>query len=133
MPNTAVVLFGSKYRKCPDGSADLRRWRCAKCLYTYCLVCKSPWTFGHIGHEQIGCTEYHDQKHGDKSLEDSALALTTKQLDELRMLGMVKDCPRCHTPIEKNLGCPHMICTNCRADWCWKCSQLSTQCLCRRR
>ncbi|GLG98786.1 Potential E3 ubiquitin-protein ligase ariadne-1, partial [Gryllus bimaculatus] len=32
-----------------------------------------------------------------------------------------KDCPRCHICIEKNGGCNHMQCYNCKHDFCWMC------------
>ncbi|XP_014873676.1 E3 ubiquitin-protein ligase parkin isoform X2 [Poecilia latipinna] len=30
-------------------------------------------------------------------------------------------CPRCLVPVERNGGCMHMQCTQCRAEWCWLC------------
>ncbi|CAL8129637.1 unnamed protein product [Orchesella dallaii] len=32
-----------------------------------------------------------------------------------------KDCPKCHICIEKNGGCNHMQCYNCKHDFCWMC------------
>ncbi|EDW08363.1 potential E3 ubiquitin-protein ligase ariadne-2 [Drosophila mojavensis] len=32
-----------------------------------------------------------------------------------------KDCPKCHICIEKNGGCNHMQCFNCKHDFCWMC------------
>lgn len=32
-----------------------------------------------------------------------------------------KDCPKCHTAIEKNGGCNHMNCSQCGNDFCWMC------------
>ncbi|TIB28668.1 hypothetical protein E3P86_03819 [Wallemia ichthyophaga] len=32
-----------------------------------------------------------------------------------------KECPRCHSTIEKNGGCNHMTCRKCRHEWCWIC------------
>ena len=32
-------------------------------------------------------------------------------------------CPRCQTRVEKNEGCPQMVCTNCRCYWCWNCGK----------
>jgi hypothetical protein len=34
-----------------------------------------------------------------------------------------KRCPRCKTPIEKDEGCNHMSCRNCRKEFCWICMQ----------
>ncbi|KAL0078784.1 hypothetical protein F4703DRAFT_1905949 [Phycomyces blakesleeanus] len=32
-----------------------------------------------------------------------------------------KECPRCHSTIEKNGGCNHMTCRKCRHEFCWVC------------
>ncbi|BFZ10733.1 hypothetical protein BsWGS_13772 [Bradybaena similaris] len=32
-----------------------------------------------------------------------------------------KDCPKCHVCIEKNGGCNHMQCPECKHDFCWMC------------
>ncbi|ELU01971.1 hypothetical protein CAPTEDRAFT_216609 [Capitella teleta] len=35
----------------------------------------------------------------------------------------VKRCPKCQYPIQKNGGCPHMICSMCQVSFCWLCSK----------
>ena len=32
-----------------------------------------------------------------------------------------KQCPKCHMRIEKLGGCNHMICSNCKFEFCWMC------------
>lgn len=39
------------------------------------------------------------------------------------ILANTKPCPRCQRPIEKNQGCMHMSCTQCRHEFCWLCSE----------
>ena len=33
----------------------------------------------------------------------------------------VKRCPNCQYFVEKNEGCNHMTCINCKYEWCWLC------------
>ncbi len=32
-----------------------------------------------------------------------------------------KACPQCKAPVEKNGGCNHMTCNQCRHEFCWTC------------
>ncbi|EMC95874.1 hypothetical protein BAUCODRAFT_507371 [Baudoinia panamericana UAMH 10762] len=32
-----------------------------------------------------------------------------------------KECPKCHSTIEKNGGCNHMTCRKCKNEFCWMC------------
>lgn len=34
-----------------------------------------------------------------------------------------KQCPKCHTKIQRSEGCNHMSCGNCKYEFCWVCSQ----------
>jgi hypothetical protein len=37
----------------------------------------------------------------------------------------VKECPGCHTPTQKSMGCDHMTCVvpRCGTHWCWTCGE----------
>ena len=37
------------------------------------------------------------------------------------IMANTKSCPGCHKPIEKNQGCNHMTCNQCRHEFCWIC------------
>ena len=34
-----------------------------------------------------------------------------------------KKCPKCNINVEKNGGCMHMTCVNCKYDFCWMCRE----------
>ncbi len=71
------------------------------CLHVCCLL--------KIGFTFIRYTDTTDANSDTARL----IALTTKK------------CPnpatKCTVPIEKNEGCQHMTCTQCRHEFCWVC------------
>jgi hypothetical protein len=91
----------SIYRPSDDGTI----LTCLKCLNRTCTSC-------HV-HEHTGITCANWQHfHADGGL----LALQQYCLDN-----DVRNCPKCLVPIEKNGGCMHLMCENCRAHICWIC------------
>ena len=55
----------------------------------------------------------HGKNSCDKNLEKQLLKWTKGK--------RVKRCPRCKIYTEKNEGCNHMKCVNCKFQWCWLC------------
>jgi len=45
------------------------------------------------------------------------------QTEEQWMAQNVKPCPNCRARIQKNGGCIHMTCQNCRHEFCWVCTR----------
>ncbi|KAI1195237.1 hypothetical protein F5X97DRAFT_308803 [Nemania serpens] len=73
---------------------------CPKCLQGICRSC-------HANHDGQRCDEhrafqaFETYKHENRS--------------------NVKDCPKCHTTVEKIDGCNHMQCGGCNVHLCWVC------------
>ena len=42
-------------------------------------------------------------------------------IEELTIMKNTKACPQCKSRIEKNGGCVHMTCSNCKYEFCWNC------------
>ncbi|KAJ9081901.1 hypothetical protein DSO57_1010111 [Entomophthora muscae] len=40
------------------------------------------------------------------------------------ILSNTKECPECHSAIEKNGGCRHMTCRKCKFEFCWICMEV---------
>ena len=65
-----------------------------------CFVCLCPW------HGKKKCKEEQDK--------DFQLWKQGKH---------VKRCPKCKIYTEKNEGCNHMTCVECKFQWCWLCER----------
>lgn len=79
---------------------------CPGCHIVYCTQCMSKHP------DYLSCDAARDQL---TSAEDKANHQWKAQHS--------KQCPECHTFIEKNNGCDHMTCSKCRYEFCWKCLQ----------
>jgi len=78
--------------------------RC-KCSYRFCFQCHKE------AHSPATCEQV--KLWGQKCKDDSE---TTHW-----KYANTKDCPKCETPVEKNGGCNHMTCRQCKHEWCWVC------------
>ena len=47
-----------------------------------------------------------------------------KEIEEWRSKRIVKRCPCCRMWTEKNKGYNHMICVECKFQWCWLCQKV---------
>jgi ariadne-1 len=77
------------------------------CGYRYCFVC------GFEDHSPASCAmmEWWKKKEVDESETANWVAANTKP------------CPgkNCGKTVEKNGGCNHMTCSQCKWEWCWVC------------
>ena len=66
--------------------------------HQFCFQCSKPW-------------------HGNKKCQDEI----DKDFKKWKRNKLVKRCPKCKFWTEKNLGCNHMTCPECKYEWCWFC------------
>ena len=66
--------------------------------HKFCFECSKPW-------------------HGKKKCQDEI----DKDFKKWKKNKIVKKCPQCKMWTEKNLGCNHMTCAECKYQWCWLC------------
>lgn len=93
------------YCRVDRGSEDALDVIC-NCGASFCFNCKEE------AHRPVQC--------------DTVKKWITKNSAESENLNWImantKPCPKCHRPIEKNQGCMHMTCSQCRFEFCWLCS-----------
>ena len=80
------------------------------------IVCKcgNDWCFKCLkkAHRPIHCdmlNKWHDRIQVGNDDTDIWIKLNTK------------NCPKCKISIQKNQGCMHMTCSQCRYEFCWLC------------
>ncbi|CAO1300377.1 unnamed protein product [Diamesa tonsa] len=78
---------------------------CKACNSSFCFRCSAEY------HAPTDCTVI--RKWLVKCADDSETANYIS--------ANTKDCPKCNICIEKNGGCNHMQCYNCKYDFCWMC------------
>jgi ariadne-1 len=70
------------------------------------------------------CFRCHREAHAPATCEQMKL-WEEKCKDDSETLNWVqanaKGCPKCHVAVEKNGGCNHMTCRQCKHEWCWVC------------
>lgn len=79
-----------------------------KCGHRFCFNC------GDSAHDPAGCEQLRSWRR--RSAEDA------KSLNWIET--NAKECPQCHSAIEKNGGCNHMTCRRCAYDFCWLCLKI---------
>lgn len=76
-----------------------------KCGYVFCFSC------GDESHLPCTCSLIKKWKIKSSSESENVLWIVAN----------TKSCPKCEKPIEKNQGCNHMTCSQCRYEFCWIC------------
>ncbi|XP_070501997.1 E3 ubiquitin-protein ligase DDB_G0292642 [Chironomus tepperi] len=76
---------------------------CPTCNLEFCSSCKKAW------HPSITCEE-NSKRLGSRN--DSMMLFDND---------LIKNCPMCAVPIEKDEGCAQMMCKRCKHVFCWYC------------
>jgi hypothetical protein len=89
---------------------------CNSCAHNWCKKCMT--TPYHVG---LTCIEHQAKENKTE---------TGKLIWEKKMKGILKFCPTCNTPTEKETdingnftGCNKMSCAVCLTRWCWLCNE----------
>ncbi|KAG5890979.1 hypothetical protein JTB14_037965 [Gonioctena quinquepunctata] len=96
-PNCSIVVYSQEIKA--------KRATCNQCKTIFCFRCGCDY------HSPTECQVI--KKWLTKCADDSETANYIS--------AHTKDCPKCHICIEKNGGCNHMQCYNCKHDFCWMC------------
>jgi len=116
----AFVKQNTTFKWCPRPGCDkaveykkkgAKKVTCA-CGYSFCFGC------GLEDHDPAPCENV--QTWMAKCSKESDIF---KWLEEQKDNTEVKNCTKCRIVIEKNQGCKHMTCRNCRHEFCWLCFQ----------
>lgn len=86
-------------------TAKAHRVICSNCNTKFCFKCGKDY------HAPASCDVV--RKWMVKCADDSETANYIS--------AHTKDCPNCHSCIEKNGGCNHMQCSKCKHHFCWMC------------
>ncbi|KAH8400869.1 hypothetical protein KR009_001520 [Drosophila setifemur] len=78
---------------------------CPSCKDEFCALCKKAY------HQNISCEEF-----GRRLIADGQDDIGIPFDNEL-----IKCCPMCAVPIEKDEGCAQMMCKRCKHVFCWYC------------
>ena len=87
--------------------AGVKNVRCGPggCGCTFCFKC------GEEAHQPASCAELVSWVEKCQNESETANWI----------LANTKRCPKCQTRIEKNQGCNHMTCSQCKYEFCWIC------------
>ncbi|XP_067630865.1 putative mediator of RNA polymerase II transcription subunit 26 isoform X2 [Eurosta solidaginis] len=79
--------------------------QCPSCKDEFCSACKKAW-------------------HPNMTCEDNSRRLVADGQDDIGIPfdnDLIKCCPMCAVPIEKDEGCAQMMCKRCKHVFCWYC------------
>lgn len=69
------------------------------------------------------CGEVHDERVSCTLVKQWVALLDDDRETSSWLRAHTKACPVCAARVEKNDGCNHMTCLQCRSHWCWYCKR----------
>ena len=90
-----------------DDNPQPQRMHCPQCAHEYCSHCAAD------HRAEVTCQQAREERE-----------LTPQERQNRAWIANnTKQCPneQCRWPIEKNNGCNHMTCNQCRTHFCWLC------------
>ncbi|CAG8494145.1 20498_t:CDS:2 [Cetraspora pellucida] len=108
---------------------------CTKCTFAFCWICQRTWhgasTPCHMDNIKKIVEEYMkadestkaimELRYGKKNLEKLVRDANAELETSKWVKSNTQPCPQCETPIEKSMGCNHMLCTRCETHFCYLC------------
>ena len=93
------------YKNCDSYGEKIGKDKYIKCKngHKFCFICLKEW-------------------HGNKPCEKKE----DEEINKWKKDKILKKCPNCKIWTEKNEGCNHMTCAECKYQWCWLCNQKYT-------
>jgi ariadne-1 len=75
------------------------------CGFKFCFKCHRE------AHSPASCDQ---MKQWEQKCQDDSETFNWKTVN-------CRECPKCSVAVEKNGGCNHMTCRQCKYEWCWVC------------
>ncbi|KAL0270814.1 UNVERIFIED_CONTAM: hypothetical protein PYX00_008104 [Menopon gallinae] len=93
---------------CPRERCSPTSVHCPTCDSDFCSNCKNPW------HRGLTCEENSRKlaREGHTDFMEPGIPFDSD---------LIKCCPMCNVPIEKDEGCAQMMCKRCKHVFCWYC------------
>ena len=101
------IMLNPNTQLCPIAGCDSYAKKIDKNIFVKCIDNNHEFCFNCL-------KDWHIGKECDTKIEN-------KSLDEYIKVNDVRRCPKCKIAIQKNEGCNHIICSNCKCEFCWLC------------
>ena len=107
LKNRRQIMNNHNTQLCPIAGCNSYAKKIDKNIFVKCIDNNHEFCFNCL-------KDWHIGKECDTKIEN-------KSLDEYIKVNDVRRCPKCKIAIQKNEGCNHIICSNCKCEFCWLC------------